>query len=58
MSGNLELWGGVLLVAVGVLFLLDNFNVVPLEQVKRFWPILLVLAGLLLLRRFQLGKKI
>jgi len=58
ISGRAELWGGVLLVAIGILFLLDNFRIVPLEQVKRFWPVLLVVAGFLLIRRFQLGKKI
>jgi hypothetical protein len=56
ISGNMELWGGIVLVAFGVLFLLDNFGLVPLEQVKRFWPVLLVLAGLFLIRRFQAGK--
>jgi len=58
ISGSAELWGGILLIAIGILFLLDNFRIVPLEQVKRFWPLLLVAAGFLLLRRFQLGKKI
>jgi len=58
ISGRADLWGGVLLVAIGILFLLDNFRIVPLEQVKRFWPVLLVVAGFLLIRRFQLGKKI
>jgi hypothetical protein len=57
LNGNLELWGGVLLVAVGVLFLLDNFNLVPLAQVKRFWPVILVLIGFFMIRRFQAGKK-
>jgi hypothetical protein len=56
-TGNLELWGGVVLVALGVLFLLDNFNLVSLREVKRFWPVLLVLAGFFMIRRFQAGKK-
>jgi hypothetical protein len=58
ITGSVELWGGVFLIAIGILFLLDNFDILPLQQVKRFWPILLVLAGFLLIRRFQLGKKI
>jgi hypothetical protein len=54
--GNLELWGGIALVVVGGLFLLDNFEIVTLEKVTRFWPVLLILAGILFIRRFQKGK--
>ena len=56
-GGNLELWGGIILMVLGTLFLLDNFSIVPLYQVKRFWPVLLVLAGFFLIRRFQTGKR-
>jgi len=34
LMGNMELWGGILLVSVGVLFLLDNFELVTLAKVK------------------------
>jgi hypothetical protein len=57
LSGNFDLWGGAVLVGLGVLFLLDNFNLVSLASVKRFWPLLLVLVGFFLIRRFQAGKK-
>ena len=57
ISGNFDLWGGAVLVALGLLFLLDNFNLVSLASVKRFWPLLLVLVGFFLIRRFQAGKK-
>ena len=57
LGGNMELWGGITLVVLGALFLLDNFSILPLYQVKRLWPLLLVLAGFLLLRRFQTGNR-
>jgi len=53
---NTELWGGVALVLIGGLFLLDNFNIVSLREIGKFWPALLILAGFLLIRRFQRGK--
>jgi hypothetical protein len=50
---NKELWGGVFLIAVGALFLLDNFNIIQVENVARLWPILLIAAGVFLIKRFQ-----
>src|SRR5678816_1742974 len=35
--GGMELWGGIGLVLAGMLFLLDNFHILSLEQVGRFW---------------------
>jgi predicted membrane protein len=37
---------GVLVVAIGVLFTLDNLDIVHAEQYFRFWPVALVLLGL------------
>jgi hypothetical protein len=48
-----ELWGGIILVVIGGLFLLDNFNVLTLNQVTRLWPALLIAVGILMIRRFQ-----
>jgi hypothetical protein len=50
---NRELWGGFCLIAIGLLFLFDNFNVIRIENVARLWPVLLILAGLFLIKRFQ-----
>lgn len=36
---------GVLLIALGVLFLLLNFDVIRLYQVVRFWPVALIILG-------------
>lgn len=55
--GSMELWGGIGLVLFGTLFLLDNFEIVTLDKVARFWPVLLILAGVLFIRRFQKGKQ-
>jgi len=48
-----ELWGGIALVVLGGLFLLGNLNVLDLDRVGRLWPVLLVIAGLLLLKKHQ-----
>jgi hypothetical protein len=35
----------VLLIGLGVLFLLNNFEMIRLREVIRFWPVLLIAAG-------------
>ncbi len=50
---NKELWGGVALVAIGGLFLLDNFGVFRFDWVGRLWPVILIGVGIWLLRRFR-----
>ncbi len=49
---NWELWGGVALVVVGVLFLLDNFRIFQLSQIL---PVALIAVGVWRLSRY--GKK-
>jgi len=51
----------MILIAIGVLFLLDNLNIIPFEQIWRFWPIALIAVGVFLLidrtaLRFNLGR--
>lgn len=41
-----RLFVGLVVIALGVLFALDNLDLVEVEHVIRFWPILLVIAGL------------
>jgi predicted membrane protein len=50
-AGNL--WWGLVLIALGVLFLLDNMNVIEFgEAIRTYWPALLILWGVsVLLRR-------
>jgi LiaI-LiaF-like transmembrane region len=54
--GDMELWGGIALVVLGGIFLLDTFDILPLEKVGRIWPVLLIVAGLAFIRRFLKGK--
>jgi len=53
---NRELWGGLILVAIGVVFLLDNFEVVTFDKIQKLWPIIPMAVGALLIRRFTQGK--
>ncbi len=39
----------IILIGVGVVFLLDNLNIVAFDQVMRFWPVGLIALGLFLL---------
>jgi Domain of unknown function (DUF5668)/Cell wall-active antibiotics response 4TMS YvqF len=42
-------WNGVVLLVVGAILLLDRLGIVPLSEILRFWPVLLVAAGTVLL---------
>jgi len=47
------LWPALLVLA-GVGFLLENFNILPVQTVGRFWPLLLIIWGLdMIWRRTQ-----
>jgi len=43
--------GASLLIGLGVLFLLDNFGLPVFSQIGKFWPVLLIIFGLLLLQK-------
>jgi TM2 domain-containing membrane protein YozV len=43
--------GAALLIGLGVIFLLDNLGIPVFRQIGKFWPVLLILAGFLLLQR-------
>ena len=40
-----------LLIGLGVLFLLDNFGIPVIRELGKFWPVLLIAVGLILLQR-------
>jgi hypothetical protein len=42
--------GPIILIALGVMFLLEKFNIFSIRRLIEFWPILLIGTGLLLLR--------
>ena len=48
---------GIILLFLGVVFLLQNFNVLPMglwETLWRFWPVLIIIVGLgIILRRYN-----
>jgi len=41
--------GPVLLIVLGVLFLLDTMRVIEFRELARFWPVLLIIAGSVML---------
>jgi hypothetical protein len=43
--------GAGVLIAIGVLFLLDNFGVDVFQHLGKFWPVLLIAMGVLLLQK-------
>jgi hypothetical protein len=43
-KGNTLVWG-VILIVLGFLFLLDQFNVDIWDAVWRFWPVVLIIWG-------------
>jgi hypothetical protein len=42
--------GPIILIVVGALFLLDNFNLLPFYRIERFWPLILIAVGVLMFR--------
>lgn len=44
-------WWGFVLIALGVLFTLDNFDFFRFEWIWDFWPLLLVALGVYVLKR-------
>jgi len=46
-----DLWGGVALIGVGLLFLMDTFGVLHFDKIVRGWPVLLIALGAWLLKR-------
>lgn len=46
--------GATLLIGLGALFLLDNLGIPVFRHISRYWPVLLILIGVVLLQR-QLG---
>ena len=47
--------GAALLIGLGVLFLLDNFGIPVIRELGKFWPVLLIVVGLVLLQRRMSG---
>jgi len=43
--------GAALLIGLGLLFLLDNFGIPVIRELGKFWPVLLIAVGIILLQR-------
>src|SRR5579884_1339716 len=41
--------GPIVLIAIGVLFLLDTLNLIQFREIGRFWPVLLIVVGVYML---------
>ncbi len=48
--------GPIILIALGLLFLLNNFNWFPFYRIGRLWPLILIAAGILMFRK-RLGNR-
>jgi hypothetical protein len=43
--GGQSIAGGLIVVTIGMIFLLDNFGVLEANAFRRWWPLLLVILG-------------
>jgi len=48
--------GPIILIALGVLFLLNNFNWFPFWRIQRLWPLVLIGVGILMFRNRLEGR--
>jgi hypothetical protein len=48
---GLTKWWGYILIGLGVLFTLDNFDLIDFEWISRLWPLGLIALGVYILRR-------
>jgi hypothetical protein len=48
---GLTKWWGYILIGLGVLFTLENFDVIDFEWISRLWPLGLIALGIFILRR-------
>jgi TM2 domain-containing membrane protein YozV len=48
--------GPIILIVVGGLFLLNNFDWFPFYRIERFWPLILIAVGVLMFRN-RLGRR-
>ena len=42
--------GPIILIVAGAIFLLNNFDLLPFYRIERFWPLVLIAIGVLMLR--------
>ncbi len=49
--------GPIVLIAIGVLFLLDTLHVIEFREIGRYWPVLLIVVGVYMLYGRMAGLK-
>jgi predicted membrane protein len=53
-TNNSSFWGGIILLALGALFLLDNMHVLDFgEFFSNFWPLILIIIGINLIMKVR-----
>lgn len=57
-AGSGSKWWGGTLIAIGVLFLLYNFDLFDLDWLWQFWPVVLILVGIRLVKPGGAAKPI
>ena len=61
-ADSLESWsknrpiGPIILIVLGAIFLLNNFNWFPFYRLERFWPLILIIVGGLMFRNRLRGR--
>jgi hypothetical protein len=51
--------GPFMLIGFGFIFLLDNLGLLRIDEILRFWPVLMIAAGvILLMQRLQAAEAI
>jgi uncharacterized membrane protein YfcA len=50
-------WSGIILVIVGALLLANNFDLLPVGWLRQWWPLLLIVLGLVSILRPQHGRR-
>ncbi len=48
---NSRSWWAILIIALGFFFLFKNFGIFDVLDIERFWPVILIVAGLIFLLR-------
>jgi len=51
-----EFWGGIGLIVIGALYLMNSFNFISFRGAVRFWPAVLIAVGVVLLMRYREKK--
>ena len=54
---NGSVFWGLILMGLGVIFLLSNFEIINYERIFEFWPVIIIVIGLKMISDYFLKKK-